>query len=162
AVMFEVKKVSRAGMMTTVTGLTYSGPEDCVITSSASAVATDLAGNLFIADTGRNRILRVDARTSECAFFAGIVQRGQVEDITNPALFNCPEGVAVDAEGNLFVADSGNQMIRKVDAHTGSVSVVFDGSTLAEAFVLPRFLAVDSGRNIFFSGAGYAKVRKIT
>jgi hypothetical protein len=78
-------------------------------------VAVDAAGNLFIAD-GNNRIRRVDAATGVISTVAGIGSSGFSGDgfRATRAFLHQPTGVAVDAAGDLFIADTGNYRIRKV------------------------------------------------
>jgi trimeric autotransporter adhesin len=91
-------------------------------------VALDAAGNLFIADTNNNRIRRVDARTGVITTVAGSGRVNGYEHYWEgafcgdggPAIqacLNTPYGVAVDSAGNLYIADTGNTRIRKVDAN---------------------------------------------
>ena len=134
-------------------------------------VTLDSAGNLFIADTG-NRIRRVDGVTGVITTVAGNGIDGYAGDggpATAAALF-VPSGVAVDSAGNLFIADSGNQRIRRVDSVTGVISTVAgngipgeagDGgpATSAELFE-PRGVAVDSAGNLFIADQG-DRVRRV-
>jgi DNA-binding beta-propeller fold protein YncE len=79
-------------------------------------VAVDAAGNLLIADTGNQRIRRVDGTTGIITTVAGNGIYGFSGDggaATSASLYN-PNGVAVDAAGNLLVADTGNNRIRQV------------------------------------------------
>jgi sugar lactone lactonase YvrE len=92
---------------------------------------------------------------------------GSRNDKGNKALFNTPRGIAVDASGNLFVADEGNRLIRKITPD-GTVSTFAgsgqngarDGTGANATFVDPTALAIDSGGNLFVTDA-YV-IRKIT
>ena len=89
------------------------------------AVALNAAGDLFIADTGNNRVVEVKPGGKMVAF-AGTGKRGHSGDgkkATNAKL-NRPTDVAVDAKGNVYIADAGNNVIRRVDAKTGKISTV--------------------------------------
>jgi hypothetical protein len=79
-------------------------------------VAVDASGDLFIADTGNNRIREVVQATGNIITVAGTGTAGYSGDggAATAAQLNSPEGVAVDASGDLFIADTGNHCIRKV------------------------------------------------
>lgn len=91
-------------------------------------VVLDRTGNIFIADTNNNRIRRIDAKTSIITTVAGAGPSNGFEGYGHgadcgdggpavDACLNTPYAVAVDPEGTLFISDSGNQRIRKVDSH---------------------------------------------
>jgi DNA-binding beta-propeller fold protein YncE len=81
-------------------------------------LAVDAAGNLFIADSGNNRIRKVSASTGVITTVAGVGEGGGLTTFAGDggpatsAWLNQPFGLAVDASGNLFIADSGNDRIR--------------------------------------------------
>ena len=84
-------------------------------------------GNLFIADSGNHIIRKVNLSSGMISTVAGIPQKNGVAENGGPAtlatLFG-PTGVATDAAGNIYIADSMNQQIRKVDAITGTILAV--------------------------------------
>jgi sugar lactone lactonase YvrE len=103
-----VRKVTGGIINTIVEGL-----------SRPAAVAVDAQGNLYIADTGNHRVLRVDQVTGVITTVAGTGTEGYSGDggaPTSAALSN-PAGLAFDAAGNLFISDTGNDVIRKVTLH---------------------------------------------
>jgi sugar lactone lactonase YvrE len=81
-------------------------------------------GDLFIADSYNNRVRRIDHRTGLISTVAGTGERGFSGDggPATLARLHFPEGIAVDKEGNLFVSDTVNRRIRRVDAHTGIIA----------------------------------------
>ena len=102
------------------------GPAASAALDSPAGVAADAAGNLFIADTGNHRVRRVDAATGVITTVAGTGTFGYAGDggpATSAALA-IPSAVAVDAAGNLFIADAGNSRVRRVDAATGVITTV--------------------------------------
>ena len=164
------------GVITTVAGNGIDGyagdggPATAAALFVPSGVAVDSAGSLFIADTGNQRIRRVDSVTGVISTVAGngylnpYYSCGGYSGDGVPATsaeLNCPSGIAVDSAGNLFIADSGNQRIRRVDSVTGVISTVAgngipgeagDGgpATSAELYE-PSGVAVDSAGNLFIA-----------
>ncbi len=109
--------------------------------SNPSSIALDPAGNLYFADSGNNAIRRVDAVTGIITTVAGTLnQHGYTGDrgLATAATLNTPNGIALDAAGNLFLADTGNHVIRRVDAASGIITTVagtgapgFNGDSIA-------------------------------
>lgn len=93
---------------------------------NGSNVAVDAAGNMYIADSFNHRIRRVDAATGLIATVAGNGSWGFNGDgiAATSAWLNTPSGAAVDVTGNVYIADPGNQRIRRVDIGTGLISTV--------------------------------------
>src|SRR5437773_840096 len=126
-----------------------------------AGVALDGAGNLFIAERGDWRIRRVDAGTGTITTVAGTGTGGFSGDggPATAAELSGPRGVAVDGAGNLFIADTGNSRIRRVDAGTGTITTVAGGGTGASGgdggpaapaeLCVPAATALDSARNLF-------------
>ncbi|HXS98379.1 MAG TPA: SBBP repeat-containing protein [Candidatus Limnocylindrales bacterium] len=157
-----VLKVSASGTVTTLAGngaTTFSGdggPGTKAALFSPSGVAADSSGNVYIADSSNNRVRKVDAGGT-INTVAGSATPGFSGDggpATNAALFS-PIAVAVDNNGNLYIADSGNGRVRKVNA-AGTIS------TIASSLILPGGLAVDSGGNVYVAEIGLNRIRKIT
>jgi sugar lactone lactonase YvrE len=136
-------------------------------------VAVDGMGNLFIADFGNGRIRRVDARTGIITTVAGngTTQFGGDGGPATRASLSAID-VAVDGSGNLFIADSFNQRIRRVEGSVGTISTVAgDGTTgnfngdgelaTSAALSFPRGLALDGTDDLFFADSSNARVRRI-
>ena len=138
-------------------------------------IAVDAAGNLYIADSGNNRIRKVSAATGIITTIAGA---GSLGDFgfsgdggpATAAKLNTPSGVALDAQENVYIADTGNGRIRKVDtngvistvAGKGNGFVLGDGGPAVNAEVAnPSDVAVDSQRNIFIADVGNHSIRKV-
>ena len=113
----------------------FSGDEGLAaeaMLNQPSALAVDAQGNLYIADTGNHRIRRVDVATRIIVTVAGDGEPGFEGDggDATVARLDSPGGVAVDAGGNLYIADTGNNRVRRVDAFSGQiVTVAGDGQT---------------------------------
>ena len=124
------------GVITTVAGLVPQGPQGDGGPATAArldfpvGVALDGAGNLFIAESSRggdlSRVRRVDAVTGVITTVAGSGEFGFGGDggPATAALLWAPTSVALDAAGNLFIADFRNARVRRVDAATGVITTV--------------------------------------
>lgn len=97
--------------------------------SSLPDVAVDAAGNLFLAERSSHRIRRVDASTGILSTIAGTGTAGFAGDgeLATNARLELPSGVAVDIFGNVFIADTNNRRIRRVDFSTGVITTVAGG-----------------------------------
>ncbi len=175
---FRVRMASSSGMLYSVAGIgssAYSG--DGTAASAAGlvlpvAVAADAAGNLYIADYSGNRIRKVTASTGVISTFAGTGTGTYTTDGTPASTtpINQPTGVAVDATGNVYIADNGNNRIRKVNtagvistfAGTGLTGSSGDGLAATTAtFRGPYGVAVDAAGTLYISDSGNAKVRYV-
>jgi sugar lactone lactonase YvrE len=118
-----VRSVDPAGVIRTCAGDGYMHavgdglPATSAILNQPLAVALDSAGNLFIADTGTQRIRQVGAKgTISTAAGTGAAAFGGDGSTASAAALNSPMGVAMDASGNLLIADTYNHRIRQVTA----------------------------------------------
>src|SRR5581483_8617362 len=107
------------------------GPATSASLSAPTGITVDPAGNLYIADYANSRIRRVDASSGIISTVAGNGFSGFGGDggPATGALLAKPEDIAVDANGSLYIADSGNFRIRKVDAASGIISTVAGNGT---------------------------------
>ncbi|MFZ0981061.1 MAG: choice-of-anchor D domain-containing protein, partial [Candidatus Acidiferrales bacterium] len=139
-----------------------------------AGIATDSAGNLYISDAGLNRIRRVDVATGIITNYAGTGAAGHSGDggPATSATLSFPYGLAFDSEDNLYVADAGNNVIRKIDntpahnittyAFNGLPTFGGDGGpALSASMQEPLQVAVDSNGNVFVSGGYDNVVRRI-
>lgn len=136
-------------------------------------IGVDNQGNLYIADSRNHRIRKVDAKTGIITTIAGNGTQGHSGDggpATQAMLF-APEGIHADQMGNLYIADWGNNRIRKVDAQTQIITTIagngqpgYEGdSGLATQAKLssPFGLVTDNDGNVFFADGDNACIRKI-
>ena len=135
------------------------------------ALAVNSLGVLVYADQMLNELLRAD--TGGVTLLAGNGIEGFAGDggPATAASLDMPSGLAFDFQGNLFLADSHNQRVRRVDARTGIITTVagsgafgFDGEGAPAPGVrlaLPRGLAVDAGGNVFVADSANNRVRRI-
>ena len=129
---------------------------------------------LYIADQGNHRIRRLDTATNIFDTVAGTGSAGSAGDGGQAAAaqLNSPSAVAVDATGNLYIADTGNHKIRKVTAATGVISAAAgtgskgswgDGGWATSAWLdSPEGVIADAAGNIFIADTGNHRIRKVT
>ena len=132
-------------------------------------VAYDAAGNFYIADTD-NFVIREVNLAGITTVVAGTGEQGFGGDGgPTSALLDSPEGIALDAAGNLYFADSGNHRIREVTAGviatiagTGTCGYSGDGGpAVAAALCLPTAIAVDSAGGVYIADTNNYRIRKI-
>ena len=177
AVLFLAAAVSPSATINTVAGngtSAFSGDQGAAAGASLSepiGLAVDAAGNLFIADASNHRVRRVDTLGIITTVAGNGVGRfsGDGGKATSASL-NTPTGLAVDASGNLFIADTFNSRIRKVDA-AGVVTTVAgneearfsrDGvAATSTSLRAPFGVAVDASGNIFIADTSNHRIRKV-
>jgi sugar lactone lactonase YvrE len=175
-----VFQVNSTGVLSVVAGTGTSGfsgdggPATSASLYAPQGVAVDAAGNLLVADTGNNRIRRVDGTTGIITTVAGNGTSGFSGDggPATSASLRAPVGVAVDAAGNLLIADTGNQRIRRVDGTTGIITTVAgngiygfsgDGGAATSASLYnPNGVAVDAAGNLLVADTGNNRIRQVS
>jgi uncharacterized protein (TIGR03437 family) len=173
-----IRKVASGGNISTYAGngtLSYSGDGGAASQAQLNTpqgVAADAAGNFYIADT-LNNVVRKVSPNGTISNYAGKGSAGNSGDgsAATSAQLNGPQGLAVDASGNLFIADTLNAKVRKVStsgvittvAGNGTAGYGGDGSAAASAQLnLPIGVAVDSSGNLYIADFGNSRVRKVS
>ena len=175
-----IRKVSPAGIITTVAGTGeqgYAGDgglATAAVVDSPAGVAVDSSGNIYIADTHNNVIREVLATTGIISTIAGTGVAGYSGDSSTAtaAMLNHPTAVAVDSNGNLYIADTNNHVIREVTVLSGNIATVAgdgeqvylgDGvSATTTGLDSPSGVAVDSSLNIYIGDTHNQLVRMVT
>lgn len=175
-----IRKISPAGVVTTLCGGivgTDDGTGSAGQFNSPAHIALDPAGNIVVADTYNHAIRRVTPAGVVTTIAGQKGTGGYVNATGTAARFRSPEAVAVDAAGNIYVADSGNNAIRKID--TAGVVTTFagsvpgaggtagalgsaDGTGSAARFNDPRGLTLDAAGNLYVADVRNALIRKVT
>jgi sugar lactone lactonase YvrE len=172
-----VRKVDTSGIITTVAGNGTAGSSgDGGLATDASinnpvGLKVDAAGNLIVADQVSNRIRKIDT-SGIISTIAGIGTRGFSGDGSpaTDAQLNFPNGVTIDAAGNIYIADTINNRIRKIDT-SGIISTIagngatgFDGDggpAINAALNRPYEVKVDAVGNIYVADSDNNRIRKI-
>ena len=163
-------------VLTNTLGSATSSAATLTVPGSASAllqypagIGEDGTGTFYVADAFSNTIQKITAAGVVSTFAGSSGQAGSQDGVGASARFNQPGGVVVAANGNVYVADTGNATIRKI-APDGTVTTVAgspanrgntDGMGTAASFSSPSGIALDAGGNLFVADAMNATVRKI-
>jgi len=172
---YRVSKVS-GGVITTAAGngTPGSGGDNGPATSAqlylANGVAADSGGNVYIADTGNNRIRKVANGVITTVAGNGTAGYGGDNGSAASAQLNGPNSVAVDPAGNLYIADTGNNCIRKVSngvittvAGNGTAGFSGDnGPATAAQLNAPLGVALDSSGNLYIADGRNYRIRKVS
>ena len=171
-----IRQVTTAGLINTIGGDGIGGfSGDGGAATSAkmlfpSAVTTDVAGNVFVADESNNRIRKIDTSgVISTIAGSGVAAYGDGGPAT-AAQVNLPQDMAFDAFGNKYISDYGHSLIRKVDA-AGIITTVAgngisgysgDGSPATSASLSANIgIATDNSGNIYVCASGCHRIRKI-
>lgn len=167
---YKVRKITPAGVVTTFAGSTI-GYTDGMGTDAQfdrpMGIAIDTDGNLYLADINNKKIRKITS-SGLVSTLAGSVN-GNVDGIGTVAQFANPLGVAVDQQGNVYVADMDNQSIRKITPN-GIVSTLtgasgggyLDGPCSIAKFHNPTGVATDLNGNLYVADEVNNKIRKIS
>jgi sugar lactone lactonase YvrE len=168
-----IRKITPAGVVSTFAGTpgiqgSVDGTGSAARFGGPNGVATDKAGNLYITDSGNNTIRKITPAGVVTTLAGAVEQWGSDDGTGSAARFNTPSGVAVDASGNVYVSDTGNNTIRKI-APVGVVTTLAgsagrsgneDGTGAAARFEMPGGLTLDASGNLLVIDAG--AIRKVT
>jgi sugar lactone lactonase YvrE len=142
--------------------------------NNPGASVLDSAGNLYIVDSGNNVVRKVSASTGVITTIAGNGTGGYSGDKgpATSAQLNYPEGLALDGQGNLYIADSGNNVVRELTAATGVITTVAgngiagysgdNGAATAAQLNYPETVADDSAGNLYIADTYNNVIRKVT
>jgi sugar lactone lactonase YvrE len=170
--------IEYAQCLSTVAGTGTDGFKDGhgAMFDSPFGVAVDSIGNIYVADTDNHRIRRINT-DGYVSTVAGTGSRGFMDGRGREAMFDWPNGVAVDSIGNIYVADVGNNCIRKIEwiwsvgfvvstvagscKRYGGSRGFMDGRANEARFDRPHGVAVDSIGNIYVADKDNSRIRKI-
>ncbi|OKS87483.1 NHL domain-containing protein [Mucilaginibacter polytrichastri] len=151
-----IRKITPEGVVSTYPG-----------NYSSSGLVTDHLGNIYVADKTSNTILKITPNGTS-TLIAGAGYNGSTNGTGTAASFNYPASIIRDNNGNLYVSDAGNNMIRKitpaglVTTLAGGGQGFADGAGTAAKFSNPQGLALDNAGNLYVADQGNNLIRKIT
>ena len=172
---YTIRKVSAAGVVTTVAGVpgvlgSADGPAASATFSGVGGVAIDASGNVYVADSGNYTVRKITpgGTVSTLAGVAGT--RGVVDGTGSGALLYDPQNLAVDSAGNIYVPDGMGDVIRKITpagvvttlAGTPLIAGSADGTGSGAQFSDPTGITVDPSGNVYVADNGNDTVRKVT
>jgi uncharacterized protein (TIGR03437 family) len=176
-----IRKVTPQGVISTIAGKPGQGgfSGDGAAATGASlnfpiGVAVDASGDVYICDNDNNRIRKITAATGVITTVAGNGAQGSGGDggPATSAQFNEPQNVEVDASGNIYISDAGNNRIRKVNASDGVITTVAGigtpgfsgdgGPATAAQLNAPFNVSVDKDDNLIICDSGNNRIRKVT
>ncbi len=169
-----IRKIDPAGTVTTLAGSsgTWGGTDGtgtAATFSNPQGIAVDSAGNIYVADTENNTIRRINPAGAVTTLAGKTGETGST-DGTAGARFNKPAGITLDSAGNVYVADLGNNVIRKINT-TGTTSTLAgmagvsgssDGTGIDATFHLPSGIMVDNAGNTYTADYFNHTIRKIS
>lgn len=173
-----IRKVNSSGIISTIAGNGVAGfsgdggPATAASFNNPNTIALDAAGNIFVNDGSNRRIRKITTAgiISTVAGNGSIGFSGDGGAATAASIYN-PTGVAVDATGNLYIADLNNNRIRKVNT-SGIISTIAGnggfgysgdgGSAISATLADPTRPTVDAAGNVFFADVSNNRIRKIT
>lgn len=170
-----IRQITSGGVVTTLAGSAgVTGSTDGNGTAARFnkpyGIATDRAGNVYVADTFSGAIRSITP-AGDVTTLAGLgLVAGSADGTAGAASFNFPLGVGADGAGNVYVADTNNGTVRKITpagvvttlAGTSGVIGSADGNGAAASFNYPYGVAADSAGNVYVTDHGNSTIRKIT
>ena len=168
-----IRKITAAGVVTTLAGTAgtagaANGPGTTATFSTPLGVAVNAAGTVYVADAGNHQVRKVTAG-GVVSTLAGAAGGGYADGGATTAAFNTPTGVALDANGALYIADQNNHRIREISPTTGATTTLagngsaayLEGTGTGAAFAAPYGLTVSPAGTVHVADTGNNRVRKL-
>ncbi len=171
---YKIRKITPDGTVSTFAGTGAAGNTDGPVSTATfkglKGICFDKAGNIYVSNGGYNNIRKITTDNMVSTFAGSLAgASGKADGTGTAATFADPENVVADADNNVFVADDGNQTIRKitpdatVTTFAGSnMGGLIDGTGGAARFSSPEALAIDPSNNLFVGESFNNTIRKVT
>ena len=169
-----IRKVDSNYTVTTIAGQvglqgSSDGPAANVDWFITPAITVDGQGNLFVADNVNNDILKIGTNDSVTTIAGQVGNAGSANGQGTNASFNTPNGITVDSKGNLYVADSGNDTIRKIGSNNNVTTIAgqagisgrANGQGTNATFYYPTGITSDGKGNLYVTDLYNDTIRKI-
>lgn len=174
-----IRKITNVGVVSTLAGgagTTTAGFADGQGTAAKFnqpiGVAVDGAGNIYVGDSCNNLVRKITSGGNVTTFAGQAQTIGYADAAGTAAKFNNPRGLALDGAGNIYVADTGNNLIRKISSGgvvsslaggAGATAAGYaDGQGTAAKFNAPTGVAVDGSGNVYVADSFNHLIRKIS
>ena len=171
---FTIRKITSGGMVSTLAGLpgvsgSIDGTNATALFFEPEGIAVDGSGNVFVADTWNHTIREVTSAGVVTTIAGSAGNFGSTDASGTNALFYEPQGIAVDLPGNIYVADTGNNTIRKITL--GAVSTLAgyagnfgsaNGNGTNASFYSPQGISVDALGNLYIADSLNNVIRQVT
>jgi sugar lactone lactonase YvrE len=173
-----IRKIDASGIISTLAGngtAGFSGDNGPALSAelnSPSGIAVDATGTVYFTDYNNNRVRKISTG-GIISTVAGTNVQGYSGDGNSAGLaeLNGPRGIAIDAAGNLYIADSGNNRVRKISANgiiytvAGNGNAGFSGDggqAMFAELAYPKGIAIDNAGNLFIADCNNQRIRKVT
>jgi sugar lactone lactonase YvrE len=169
-----IREIKTDGTVITIAGDGTPGFQDGDASTAEfnlpEGMVMDTNGDIYVADNANNRIRKITMATGKVSTYAGTGAPGLNNGAIASATFHSPYGITMDAGGNIIVGDIANNVIRKINVSTGTVSTLAgtgtqgltNGAATSATFYHPCGVVFDSKGNLFVSELGNFTIRKIT
>ena len=166
-----IRKITPGGVVTTLAGSGLSGSDDGVGTAATFnqpyGLAVDPMGNVFVADWGNNEIRKITP-AGVVTTIAGNGKPGSADGVGTAATLNRPFGLAIDESGNIYVVDTGNELIREITP-AGAVTTVAgtgtkgstNGTAFTTSFYQPTGIIADGAGNVYIADEFNNEIRQV-
>jgi len=166
----DIRKIDTKGIITTIagTGTPGFGGDGSTATNAQmnfpTGIAVDGSGNFYVADSVNLRIRKISGGNMTTVAGNGVMNYGGDNGSALNAQMNLPQGVAVDAAGNVYVADTANHEVRKIDTKGTITSLIGNGTAGSGGNQLnaPQAVAVDAAGNVYIADTQNARIVKVT
>jgi gliding motility-associated-like protein len=166
-----IRKITPAGVVTTIAGSGAKGNLDgtgaAASFNNPVGLASDAAGNLYVADAGNN-LIRMITIAGVVSTIAGNNAKGNANGAALNATFNNPSGIAIDLAGNIFISDSGNNLIRMLSPAGFVITLAgsgvaghFNNIGVLAKFAYPVGLTIDASGNLYVADKFNNEIRKV-